>query len=192
MASALLPTPDGEFRIHAFRDLATGAEHSALTAPGTETAEIPWVRVHSECLTGDTFGSLRCDCGPQLHASMRAVARFGGAVIHLDGHEGRGIGLIAKVAAYALQDLGRDTVEANTDLGLPVDAREFGAAAAMLHELGLTRVRLMTNNLAKVDALRAAGIDVIGREPLEVGVGPANRNYLVTKKQALGHLLDLP
>ncbi len=193
VAEARLPTEHGEFRIHAFRDLLTDAEHVALVADGAGTAgeHTPWVRVHSECLTGDAFGSLRCDCGPQLRASLRAVATHGGAVIHLHGHEGRGIGLAAKVAAYALQDHGRDTVEANLDLGLPVDAREFGAAAAILHELGLHRVRLLTNNPRKVDGLRQHGVDVEGREPLEVGVGPENEHYLTTKKLSMGHLLDL-
>ncbi len=193
VAESRLPTEHGTFRLHAYRDLLTGAEHVALVADGAGTAgeHVPWVRVHSECLTGDAFGSLRCDCGPQLRASLRAVAQHGGAVVHLHGHEGRGIGLAAKVAAYALQDQGRDTVEANVDLGLPVDAREFGAAAAILRDLGLPSVRLLTNNPDKVDGLRAAGVDVVGREPLEVGVGPENEHYLTTKKLSMGHLLDL-
>lgn len=193
VAEARLPTEHGEFRLHAFRDLVTDAQHVALVADGAGTAgeQVPWVRVHSECLTGDAFGSLRCDCGPQLRASLRAVADHGGAVVYLNGHEGRGIGLAAKVAAYALQDQGRDTVEANLDLGLPVDAREFGAAAAILRELGLHHVRLLTNNPLKVDGLRESGVDVVGREPLEVGVGPENEHYLTTKKHSMGHLLDL-
>jgi 3,4-dihydroxy 2-butanone 4-phosphate synthase/GTP cyclohydrolase II len=193
VAESRLPTEHGEFRLHAFRDLVTAAEHVALVADGAGTAgeHTPWVRVHSECLTGDSFGSLRCDCGPQLRASLRAVAAHGGALVYLGGHEGRGIGLVAKVAAYALQDQGRDTVEANVDLGLPVDAREFGAAAAILRELGLTRVRLLTNNPRKVDGLRESGVDVVGREPLEVGVGPENEHYLTTKKHSMGHLLEL-
>ncbi|QAY71070.1 GTP cyclohydrolase II [Xylanimonas protaetiae] len=193
VAASRLPTEHGEFRMHAYRDLVTDAEHVALVADGAGTAgeHTPWVRVHSECLTGDSFGSLRCDCGPQLRASLRAVAEHGGAVVHLHGHEGRGIGLSAKVAAYALQDQGRDTVEANVELGLPVDAREFGAAAAILRDLGLRRVRLLTNNPLKVDGLRAAGVDVVGREPLEVGVGPENEHYLTTKKLSMGHLLEL-
>ncbi|ACZ30751.1 GTP cyclohydrolase II [Xylanimonas cellulosilytica DSM 15894] len=193
VAASRLPTEHGEFRLHAFHDLLTGAEHVALVADGAGTAgeHTPWVRVHSECLTGDSFGSLRCDCGPQLRASLRAVAEHGGAVVHLHGHEGRGIGLSAKVAAYALQDQGRDTVEANVDLGLPVDAREYGAAAAILRELGLDRIRLLTNNPLKADGLRAAGIDVVGREPLEVGLGPENEHYLTTKKRSMGHLLRL-
>ncbi|WP_425953599.1 GTP cyclohydrolase II [Xylanimonas sp. McL0601] len=190
VADARLPTEHGVFRLHAFRDALTGAEHVALVAP-VEAGEVPWVRVHSECLTGDSFGSLRCDCGPQLQTALRAVARHGGAVVHLGGHEGRGIGLAAKVAAYALQDQGRDTVEANLDLGLPVDAREYGAAAAILQALGLARVRLLTNNPLKAEGLRAAGVDAVGREPLEVGAGPENQHYLTTKKRSMGHLLEL-
>ncbi|MCL1870461.1 MAG: GTP cyclohydrolase II [Promicromonosporaceae bacterium] len=193
VAESRLPTEHGTFRMHAFRDLRTGAEHVALVADGTDGAhdDAPWVRVHSECLTGDAFGSLRCDCGPQLHAAMRAVAEHGGVVVYLGGHEGRGIGLAAKVAAYALQDHGRDTVEANVALGLPVDAREYGAAAAILDHLGLDRVRLLTNNPLKATGLRDAGIDVVALEPLEVGVGPENEHYLTTKKISMGHLLTL-
>ena len=190
VAEARLPTEAGEFRLHAFRDCVTGDEHVALVVPPAPGAT-PWVRVHSECLTGDSFGSLRCDCGPQLQASMRAVQEHGGVVVHLDGQEGRGIGMAAKVAAYALQDRGRDTVEANVDLGLPIDAREYGQAAAILRHLGMTSVRLLTNNPLKAESLRAAGIDVVGREPLEVGRGPENEHYLTTKKLHMGHLLAL-
>lgn len=190
VAEARLPTEVGEFRMHAFRDCVTGDEHVALVVPPAPGATA-WVRVHSECLTGDSFGSLRCDCGPQLQASMRSVQEHGGVVVHLDGHEGRGIGMAAKVAAYALQDQGRDTVEANVDLGLPVDAREYGQAAAILRHLGMTSVRLLTNNPLKAEGLRAAGIDVVGREPLEVGRGPENEHYLTTKKLQMGHLLAL-
>ncbi len=190
VAEARLPTEYGEFRLHAYRDCITGDEHVALVVPPKD-GTTPWVRVHSECLTGDSFGSLRCDCGPQLHASMLAVQEHGGAVIHLDGHEGRGIGMAAKVAAYALQDQGRDTVEANVDLGLPVDAREYGQAAAILRHLDMESVRLLTNNPLKAEGLRAAGIDVVGREPIEVGRGPENEQYLTTKKQSMGHWLAL-
>ncbi|GAB2470075.1 GTP cyclohydrolase II [Xylanimonas ulmi] len=191
VAQARLPTEHGVFRLHAFRDAHTGDEHVALVAAGAQPDAVPWVRVHSECLTGDAFGSLRCDCGPQLRASLRAVAQHGGAVVYVGGHEGRGIGLAAKVAAYALQDQGRDTVEANVDLGLPIDAREYGAAAAILRALGLERVRLLSNNPRKAEGLRAAGVDVVGREPIEVGLGPENEHYLTTKKLHMGHLLTL-
>ena len=145
--------------------------------------------MHSECLTGDAFASQRCDCGPQLHEAMRLAAENGGAVVYLRGHEGRGIGLLAKIAAYALQDEGRDTVEANIDLGWPADRREYGAAAAILADLGVTRVTLLTNNPAKVAGLRAHGIDVAEVRGLEVGRTPHNAAYLATKARAMGHLL---
>jgi 3,4-dihydroxy 2-butanone 4-phosphate synthase / GTP cyclohydrolase II len=187
---ANLPTRHGAFRIHGFRDLRTGAEHVALVpVDPTAPAEVPVVRVHSECLTGDTFGSLRCDCGAQLDASLDTVAREGGALIYLRGHEGRGIGLLAKIAAYELQDAGRDTVEANLDLGWPADRREYGAAAAILKELGLGRIRLLTNNPAKVTGLEALGIEV-SLVHIQVGHTPENAHYLRTKKESMGHLLD--
>ena len=160
----------------------------SATSSGT-TTNVPLVRLHSECLTGDAFGSLRCDCGPQLHEAMRRVRNEGGAVIYLRGHEGRGIGLLAKVRAYALQDKGRDTVQANLDLGLPADRREFGAAAAILAELGLTRVRLLTNTPATAAGLRAHGIEVVAVEPIEVGRNEYNDSYLETKRTQMGHLL---
>ncbi|MGN6238523.1 MAG: GTP cyclohydrolase II, partial [Cellulosimicrobium cellulans] len=193
-ASADLPTAHGRFRVVGYRDLRTGAEHVALVPAGAASAVgregVPVVRVHSECLTGDAFGSLRCDCGPQLQAAMERVAAEGGAVVYLRGHEGRGIGLLAKIGAYELQDAGLDTVQANLELGWPVDRREYGAAAAILADLGLSRVRLLTNNPAKVTGLVASGIDVVGTERIEVGHGEHNRAYLVTKKVAMGHLLD--
>jgi len=186
---ARLPTAYGEFTIRGYRDARTGDEHVALVHPG-QAGTTPVVRVHSECLTGDAFGSLRCECGPQLHASMQKVAAEGGAVIYLRGHEGRGIGILHKIQAYALQDQGRDTVDANTDLGLPVDRREYGAAAAILADLGLTTVRLMTNNPAKVEGLRASGIEVAERVPLHVGEHPENEAYRRTKVERMGHLED--
>ncbi|MFI2752029.1 3,4-dihydroxy-2-butanone-4-phosphate synthase [Cellulomonas sp. P22] len=189
--TAYLPTRHGEFRIHGYRDLRTGAEHVALVATQGLT-EQPVVRVHSECLTGDAFGSARCDCGPQLDAALELAAREGGAVVYLRGHEGRGIGLLAKVAAYALQDQGRDTVEANIDLGWPADRREYGAAAAILADLGVERVTLLTNNPAKVTGLRAHGIDVAQVQGLEVGLTPHNEAYLRTKATLMGHVLSLP
>jgi 3,4-dihydroxy 2-butanone 4-phosphate synthase / GTP cyclohydrolase II len=196
----VLPTAAGDFRALAYRDVVAGTEHVALVAGPMRAGRLAagpsgggpgvLVRVHSECLTGDAFGSLRCDCGPQLQASLAAVAAEGrGVVLYLRGHEGRGIGLLAKLAAYALQDAGQDTVEANLSLGLPADARAFDAAAAVLADLGVGRVRLLTNNPAKVDALTAAGIDVVARVPLEVGAGPHNHAYLRTKRDKLGHRL---
>ncbi|WP_285104707.1 GTP cyclohydrolase II [Promicromonospora sp. MEB111] len=200
VAEAALPTAYGDFRVVAYRDLRSGAEHLALTPvapasaarrgePGLGGDRAPLVRVHSECLTGDGLGSLRCDCGPQLEASLRAVAAEGGAVVYLRGHEGRGIGLAAKIQAYALQDAGLDTVEANVELGLPVDAREYGAASAILADLGLDGVTLLTNNPEKVTGLRAAGTDVVGRRGLVVGHGAHNHRYLETKRLVMGHRL---
>lgn len=202
VAEAALPTRHGDFRVMAYRDLRTGAEHLALTpvalsgprragsGPEGTPRHGSLVRVHSECLTGDALGSLRCDCGPQLEASLAAVAAEGGAVVYLRGHEGRGIGLAAKIQAYALQDGGRDTVEANVDLGLPVDAREYGAASAILADLGLDGVTLLTNNPEKVSGLRAAGTDVVGRQALVVGRGVHNHRYLETKRVVMGHRIE--
>ncbi|MFN3867090.1 MAG: GTP cyclohydrolase II [Demequina sp.] len=185
---ARLPTRHGTVTVKAYRDARTGDEHVALTAP-VPPGTLPFVRVHSECLTGDAFGSQRCDCGPQLDAAIDRVANEGGAVVYLRGHEGRGIGILGKIQAYALQDQGRDTVDANTDLGFPVDRREYGAAAAILQDLGLDDVRLMTNNPAKVEALRASGISVAERIPHHFGEHPENAIYLRTKIDRMGHLL---
>jgi 3,4-dihydroxy 2-butanone 4-phosphate synthase/GTP cyclohydrolase II len=184
---AFLPTARGDFDIHGYRDLRTGQEHVALVArskPGRV------VRVHSECLTGDAFGSARCDCGAQLDAAMERAQAEGGAVIYLTGHEGRGIGLRAKIDAYALQDLGRDTVQANLELGWPVDRREYGAAAAIIVDLGLEPVVLLTNNPAKVEGLTALGVRVDKVERLEVGRTQHNSAYLDTKALRLGHTLN--
>ena len=195
VAVTQLPTRHGRLRAIGYRDLLTGAEHVALVA-GTPTSGA-LVRVHSECLTGDAFGSLRCDCGPQLDAALAAVGQAGpagepagGVVVYLRGHEGRGIGLLAKLAAYALQDGGLDTVEANLEQGLPADAREYGAAAAILADLGIGAVRLLTNNPAKVGGLRTHGVDVVERVPLHVGAGPLNQNYLRAKRDLMGHLIE--
>lgn len=188
--SALLPTGAGPFRIVGYRDRATGAEHVALTTdvPHDPTAT-PLVRVHSECLTGDALGSRRCDCGIQLRDSLARIRAEGGALVYLAGHEGRGIGLAAKVAAYALQDRGLDTVEANTALGHAPDAREYGAAAAILADLGATRIRLLTNNPAKVAALGGLGIDVVERVDLQVEAPAESERYLETKRARMGHVL---
>lgn len=190
VAEADMPTRYGTFRIHGYRDLRTGAEHAAIVAAGTAASGVPVVRVHSECLTGDAFGSLRCDCGSQLDAALALAAQEGGAVVYLRGHEGRGIGLLPKLRAYSLQDAGRDTVQANLELGWPADRREYSAAAAILTDLRLTRVRLVTNNPAKVAGLVASGIDVTEVLGLAVGHTTHNHQYLVTKKDVMGHLLD--
>lgn len=189
VAEASLPTRHGDFRIVGFRDLRTGSEHAALVS-ARPAEDAPVVRVHSECLTGDAFGSRRCDCGPQLQAALDLAAREGGAVIYLRGHEGRGIGLLPKLHAYALQEAGRDTVQANLDLGWPADRREYSAAAAILAELGMHRVRLVTNNPAKVAGLVTSGIEVAEVLSLRVGHTPQNHDYLVTKLTEMGHLLD--
>ncbi len=165
------------------------AEHLSLTAPGARPGPVPLVRLHSECLTGDVFGSHRCDCGQQLDAAMARVQAEGGAIIYLRGHEGRGIGLVNKLRAYHLQTQGADTVEANELLGLPGEAREWRDAADILAELGLSRIRLLTNNPLKVEAMRRAGIDVVGAEPLEIPARPQNLAYLRTKRDRMNHAL---
>ena len=185
---AALPSELGEFRILGYRDLLTGDEHAVLVN-GKPPERGALVRVHSECLTGDAFVSLRCDCGPQLHAALRAIAVEGGVVVYLRGHEGRGIGLLSKISAYALQDVGRNTVEANLDLGLPADRREYGAAAAILEDLGLHGIRLLTNNPAKVTGLLEHGVEVDDRVPLEVTATIYNAAYLETKVREMGHLI---
>jgi len=186
-----LPTAHGTFTVHGYRDLRTGAEHLTLISPRglVGAGGVPLVRVHSECLTGDALGARRCDCGPQLDEALARVGRDGGAVVYLRGHEGRGVGLLAKLSAYALQDAGADTVDAQLLLGLPVDAREYGAAAAILLAEGVTRLELLTNNPAKADGLRAAGIGVVGLRPLTVEPGPDNARYLSTKRERMGHRL---
>jgi 3,4-dihydroxy 2-butanone 4-phosphate synthase / GTP cyclohydrolase II len=188
LPTAYSPTP---FRAHAFISRDDGSEQIALVAPGTATGA-PLVRVHSECLTGDAFGSLRCDCGPQLQAALGLLAASpGGILIYLRGHEGRGIGLANKMRAYALQDQGMDTVEANTALGLPEDARDYAQAAQMLRALGHSAVRLLSNNPDKAIALRHHGIAVTGIEPLVIPANPFNRAYLHTKAQKFGHVLPV-
>ena len=194
IARTVLPTAHGRFALHGFADAETGAEHVALVSPrGIEGPDgTPLVRVHSECLTGDAFGSQRCDCGPQLEAALERVGREGGVVVYLRGHEGRAVGLLAKLQAYALQDDGADTVDAQTHLGLPVDAREYGAAAAILGHLGVDRLALMTNNPAKAEALTGAGLVVERMVPSLTPVHPANAAYLRTKRDRLGHVLPEP
>lgn len=190
VATSVLPTEHGTFTVHGYRDLLTGAEHLALISPHGAAAtggQHPTVRVHSECLTGDTFGSLRCDCGPQLQRSLAEVGVHGGVVVYLRGHEGRGVGLLAKLRAYALQDAGADTVDAQTHLGLPVDAREYGSAAAILADMGIGGIRLLTGNPDKVDELRAHGIDVHEVTPVGTRVTPENERYLRTKAERMGH-----
>ncbi len=186
---ATLPTPYGVFRIEVVTDEG-GLEHVALTMGDLRGPDPVLVRVHSECLTGDAFGSLRCDCGPQLNAALAAVADRGwGCVLYLR-QEGRGIGLHAKIQAYHLQDQGADTLDANLMLGHPADGRDYTVAATMLNSLGAGQVSLLTNNPDKVEQLRSYGIDVVERIPLVVGVGDDNRHYLKTKAERMGHQLE--
>ncbi|MCT2588517.1 bifunctional 3,4-dihydroxy-2-butanone-4-phosphate synthase/GTP cyclohydrolase II [Streptomyces sp. N2-109] len=188
-----LPTRYGHFQAYGYRSTTDGVEHLALVAgdPAGEDGEDVLVRVHSECLTGDLFGSLRCDCGPQLSASLERVQAEGrGVVVYLRGHEGRGIGLLSKLRAYELQEHGHDTLDANLELGLPADARDYGAAAQMLSDLGVHSLRLMTNNPEKTDALVRHGLRISGRVPMPVQAGEHNIRYLRTKRDRMGH--DLP
>lgn len=189
IARSLLPTRFGTFHIHAFEDRITGQEHVALTMGSWDDTTPVLMRVHSECLTGDGFGSLRCDCGPQLEAAMTRVAEAGQGVILYLRQEGRGIGLVNKVRAYALQDQGADTVEANEQLGFAPDLREYTMCEDMLAHLGVRRVRLMTNNPLKVQALTAHGVEVVERVPLLTPSNPHNSDYLQTKTDKMGHWL---
>ncbi len=192
IATTEVPTSWGRFTCHAFQSLDDGEEHVAFSLGDVAAADEVLVRVHSECLTGDVFGSWRCDCGAQLHAAMDVIAAGGtGVLVYLRGHEGRGIGIGHKVQAYALQDQGRDTVDANLELGLPVDDRTYGIGAAILAELGVQRVALMTNNPTKHDGLASFGLEIARRVPLEVSPRTENVDYLRTKQQRLGHLLNL-
>lgn len=187
-AEALVPTAHGEFRFLAYKDRITGTDHLAVISG--ELTDAPLVRVHSECLTGEAFDSLKCECGPQLDAALDAIEQDGGVVIYMRGHEGRGIGLINKLRAYSLQERGLDTVDANLALGLPADARDYAAAAGILADLGVDKVRLLTNNTDKVNQLREFGLDIVEQVPLLVGVGPNNHQYLATKRDRMGHLID--
>nr|WP_201469213.1 GTP cyclohydrolase II [Microbacterium hydrocarbonoxydans] len=186
-ADATVPTTHGSFRFLAYKDRVTGTDHIAVVSG--EPSETALVRVHSECLTGEAFGSLKCECGPQLDAALDAIEQDGGIVIYMRGHEGRGIGLINKLRAYSLQEEGLDTVDANLALGLPADARDYAAAAGILADLGVSKVRLLTNNTDKVSQLRALGLDVVEQVPLIVGVGPNNHQYLETKRDRMGHII---
>ncbi len=191
-----LPTAFGDFTATAWTDTRTGVEHLTLSAPGSAEAGTlgdgaPLVRLHSECLTGDVFGSFRCDCGEQLEQAMELIALHGGTIVYLRGQEGRGIGLANKLRAYALQEAGADTVEANEQLGLPVDARDYQAAADILHQLGLHRIRLLTNNPAKRDRMRHYGVDVEAMVPSEVPIRAENERYLQTKRDRMDHHLTL-
>jgi 3,4-dihydroxy 2-butanone 4-phosphate synthase/GTP cyclohydrolase II len=190
-AETPLPTSHGDFRAYGYRADIDGVEHIALVAGELGDGEDVLVRVHSECLTGDVFGSQRCDCGPQLTASLERISAEGrGVVLYLRGHEGRGVGLLSKLRAYELQERGRDTLDANIELGLPADARDYAAGAEMLTDLGVRSLRLMTNNPDKTAALVRHGLRITGREPMRAPAGEHNLRYLRTKRDRMGH--DLP
>ncbi len=191
VAEAALPTEHGQFQAYVFESVLDGEQHLALVYGDLAGAAAPLVRVHSECLTGDVMGSMRCDCGPQLHTALAKIAAEGeGVVVYLRGHEGRGIGLGHKIRAYALQEDGHDTVDANLELGLPVDSREYGIGAQILVDLGVTQMRLMTNNPSKYGGLEGFGLEIVERVPLESRPTAFNIDYLRTKRERMGHLLE--
>ncbi len=191
VAGPNLPTAHGDFRIHAYRNRVTGEEHVALVMGEIDPEQPVLVRVHSQCLTGDVFASSRCDCGVQLEEALRRIGAEGCGVLLYLLQEGRGIGLFNKLRAYELQDAGEDTVEANVHLGFPPDPRDYGTGAQILLDLGVRRMRLMTNNPKKYAALAGFGLEIVERVPLEVPPTDHTRSYLETKKQKLGHILKL-
>jgi 3,4-dihydroxy 2-butanone 4-phosphate synthase/GTP cyclohydrolase II len=191
IAEARIPTQFGDFTCYAYESLLDGEHHVAFVRGAVQGEENVLVRVHSECLTGDVFGSLRCDCGPQLDAALKRIADEGmGVVVYLRGHEGRGIGIANKLRAYMLQEQGRDTVDANVELGLHVDRREYGIGSQILVDLGITTMRYMTNNPAKYGGLAGFGLEIVERVPLETVPNPENIGYLRTKRERMGHLLE--
>ncbi|WCM40735.1 bifunctional 3,4-dihydroxy-2-butanone-4-phosphate synthase/GTP cyclohydrolase II [Thermus antranikianii] len=189
-AEALLPTRFGEFRILGYRDSLTGEEHAALVMGSWDPEEPVLVRMHSECLTGDALHSLRCDCGFQRDLALERISKEGKGVLVYLRQEGRGIGLVNKIRAYHLQDQGLDTVEANLALGFPPDLRDYGVGAQILYDLGVRKMRLLTNNPRKVKALSGFGIEIVERIPLRAGDNPHNERYLQAKKEKLGHWMD--
>jgi 3,4-dihydroxy 2-butanone 4-phosphate synthase/GTP cyclohydrolase II len=185
-----LPTDYGDFELHLYKSTVDGEHHLALVKGHPEKVEAPLVRVHSECLTGDVFGSRRCDCGSQLHQAMQMVEREGcGIILYMKSHEGRGIGLPAKIHAYKLQESGLDTVEANLRLGFPAELREYGVGAQILVDLGIHKMRLLTNNPKKVIGLEGYGLEIVERLPINADPNPHNEKYLDTKRDKMGHLL---
>jgi 3,4-dihydroxy 2-butanone 4-phosphate synthase/GTP cyclohydrolase II len=192
IVEARIPTVHGSFQAFGYRSLIDDRQHMALVFGEIGDGEGVLTRVHSECLTGDVFGSLRCDCGDQLDQAMARVSEAGrGVILYIRGHEGRGIGLLHKLAAYNLQDEGMDTVDANVNLGLPVDARDYGVGAQILYDLGVRSMRLLTNNPKKRAGIEGYGLSIIEQVPLSVNPNEENRSYLETKASRLGHTLDL-
>jgi 3,4-dihydroxy 2-butanone 4-phosphate synthase/GTP cyclohydrolase II len=188
VVTAKIPNPFGLWTVHLYENQINGEEHQVLVLGEPEKQDSALIRVHSKCFTGDTLLSQRCDCGPQLMAAMERIAREGhGVIIYMD-QEGRGIGLRAKLMAYNLQDGGQDTVQANESLGFKPDLREYGIGAQILADLGLKRIRIMTNNPKKIVGISGFGLEVVGREPLEVGLHKENEQYLRTKALKMGHL----
>lgn len=191
-AEARLPTEFGPFRIVGFRSIESGEEFVALVKGEINPEEPTLVRIHSQCLTGDAFHSLKCDCGPQLQRAMEMVQEDGKGIVLYQHQEGRGIGIINKIRAYALQDEGADTIEANLRLGFDIDHREYGQCAEVIAQLGARRIRLMSNNPEKLQALQDAGFEIVERVPLEIKAKEPAFRYLKTKKEKMGHMLALP
>jgi 3,4-dihydroxy 2-butanone 4-phosphate synthase / GTP cyclohydrolase II len=191
VAEATIPTEHGEFRSFAYESLVDGRVHVAMVLGDVGDGDRILVRVHSECLTGDVFGSLRCDCGPQLQSAVERIGEEGrGVILYIRGHEGRAIGLTHKLRAYQLQEAGRDTVEANVELGFPPDPRDYGIGAQILVDIGVRSMRLLTNNPSKRAGLEGHGLSIAERVPLETRPNDHNLEYLKTKREKLGHLLE--
>lgn len=191
VADASLPTQIGEFRIAGYRSTISGEEYVVLYKGNLDRETPTLVRIHSQCLTGDVFGSIKCDCGPQLRRTMEMIEEEGRGAVVYQQQEGRGIGIINKIRAYALQDEGADTIEANERLGFKADAREYRECAEILYDLGLCKVRMISNNPDKIAALEAAGLNVVERVPIEIEAKEPAVNYLKTKKEKMGHLFSL-